>query len=178
MITRILKLRELGIGAIVTAAIVGFGLVASTSVIANGVMHQLHVGGPDGCTGSGLSPGCDKNFSLTAIQFGDGSVKGKYTDRFAGVDGFHADIDCLHVEEFGDVKVAWVSGIITKGTVNGGTFDLEGFPVWTAAVDIGTSAQDAPRDALSFSFIGDPTPCTDMPEFPPIETFEGQVTIK
>ena len=180
MITKILKLRELGIGAIVTAAIVGFGLVASSSVIANGVILSVHVGGPDTC---GNNPGCDKNFSLSAIQFADGSVKGQFTDRLGrgGREGFHATLDCLVVIDspfpFEGGKMAWVSGTITKGIFQ--EQDLAGLPVWAAAIDWGTSANDVP-DLITISFIGDPAPCYTFPNPAGNGGFldRGQVTIK
>jgi hypothetical protein len=185
MIMKILKLRELGMGAIVTAAIVGIGLVASSSVIANGVIFSVHVGGPDTC---GNNPGCDKNFSLSAIQFADGSVKGQFTDGFSGGggEGIHATLDCLVVIDspfpFEGGKAAWVSGTITKGmntNSRGETTDFAGLPVWAAVVDLGTSANDFP-DLITISFIGDPAPCYTFPDPMGNGGFldRGQVTIK
>lgn len=164
--------------ALALAASSVLGLTLSGSVFGNGVVNQVHVGGPDICAAFGLNPGCDKNFSLSARKFADGSVSGQYVDRWVGTgNGFIAEVDCLHVEEFGDVKVAWVSGFVKQGSSDG--VDLAGLPVWTAAVDIGTSAQDEfPRDVMTFSFLGDATSCTTMPGFPGIPSFQGQVTIK
>jgi hypothetical protein len=39
------------------------------------------------------------------------------------------------------------------------------------------SANDPP-DAISFSFIGDPTPCTDAPPRPLFPMTGGQVTVR
>ena len=180
MITKILKLRELRTGAIITAAILGFGLVASPSVIANGVVHRVHVGGPDLC---GNNSGCDKNFSLSAVEFADGTVKGQFTDRFGGGggQGFHATLDCLVVIDspfpFLGGKMAWVSGTITEGMFLGQ--DLAGQPVWAAAIDWGTSAKDNP-DLITFAFIGDARLCNTFPDPEGIGGFldRGQVTIK
>jgi hypothetical protein len=186
MITQILKLRKLGIGAIVTAAIVGFGLVASPSVIANGVILSVHVGGEDTCLPK--SRACDKNFAFSAIKFADGSVNGQYTDQFAGGgrEGIHATLDCLVVADspapFEGGKIAWVSGTITKGMLtnsNGETINLAGESLWAAAIDLGTSANDA-IDLISVSFIGEDTPCYMFPNPGNNGGFlnRGQVTIK
>ena len=165
------------ITTLASAAIAIAGLAFSGATFSNGVVNQIHVGSSDLCAAFGLNPGCDKNFSLSAIKFADGSVRGQYTDRFGGGggQGFHATIDCLHVEDYGFAKVAWVSGVIQKGLT--GTDDLAGQPVRTAAIDWGTSAQDDPSDFISFSYIGDPTPCYEQPDFAWGE-FRGQVTIK
>ena len=186
MFSKILKLRELGIGAIVTAAIVGFGLAASPSVIANGVILSVHVGGEDTC--APRSPACDKNFAFSAIKFADGSVKGQYTDQFAGGgrEGIHATLDCLVVADsqppFAGGKIAWVSGTITKGqltNLNGDTINVAGLPVWAAAIDLSTSANEFP-DLISVSFIGDARPCDMYPDPGNNGGFlsRGQVTIK
>ena len=166
------------IAAISSAAIVMAGLILSGTAFSNGVVNQIHVGSADICAAFGLNPGCDKNFSLSAVKFADGSVRGKFTDRFGGGggQGFHATIDCLEVVDFGFAKVAWVSGVIEKGM--NGTDDLAGQPVWTAAVDWGTSANDDPSDFISFSYILDSTPCYQTPDFTPFGDFRGQVTIK
>lgn len=160
----------------VMAAIAGLAL--SGTVYSNGVSHQIHVGGPDICSDFGFKPGCDKNFSLTAVQFADGSVRGQYVDRFGGRggQGFHATLNCLHVVDLGFGKIAWVSGIISKGM--SGDDDVAGQPVWTAAIDLATAANDEPRDIISFSVIGDPTPCYEEPNFVGFQAFQGQVTIK
>ena len=172
-----MKLREVRLGAIVTAAIVGFGLVASTGVIANGVVHSVHVGGPDIC---GFNPGCDKNFSLSALEFADGSVTGKLIDRWAGGgrEGFHATIDCIYVDDYFGGKIAWVSGMVIEGMA--GDQDLAGMPVWAAAVDWGKSNNDD-ADAITFSIIGDPTPCYEQPDplgVPAGFLYRGQVKVK
>lgn len=160
------------------------GLTFSGSVFSNGVVHSVHVGGADGC---GDNPGCDKNFSLSAIQFADGSVTGQLVDRFnanGGKDGIRATIDCLVVDDFQlGGKVSWVSGTIVKGQFtrsNGEVLDFAGLPVWTAVVDWGTSNGDNP-DLITFSRIGNATPCYDRPDVDPNDVFalfDGQVTIK
>ena len=187
MISKILKLRQLVTGTFVTAAIVGFGLVASPSVIANGVILSAHVGGADTC--APRSPACDKNFAFSAIKFADGSVIGQYTDRFAGggLEGFHATLDCLVVADatpfgFGVGKAVWVSGTVTRGQFtnsNGDAINLAGLPVWAAAIDLGTSANET-TDIITFSFLGDASPCDTFPN--PGNNggllSRGQVTIK
>lgn len=70
---------------------------------------------------------------------------------------------------------AWVSGIVTSGNIFG--FDLTGFPVGTRVRDNGTSAKDPP-DEISFSFLGDPTPCTAAPNYPFLTKTKGQVKVQ
>lgn len=148
-------------------AILGAAITAHAQVV-----HRAHVGGPDVCEGAfGLEPGCNANFSLNALEFADGSVGGNYTDRFGDGDGFHAKIDCLSI----DGNDAWVSGVITHGTLGGA--DLAGQPVITRVRDNGTSAND-PADELSFSFIGDGTPCYDQPDLALFSAPQGQVVVE
>lgn len=167
---------------VVSLVAVAVALILTTVAFAKGpVVHRVSVGGPDACALLDLThPGCDGDFSLTAIEYADGSVSGQYTDRFANGDGFHAVIDCLVV----DGNQAWVSGVITSGRFTdpdtGEVFDLAGLYVWTTAVDNGTSAND-PVDQISFSFIDfEPVPCTDATELdaPLFDAPEGQVTVK
>jgi hypothetical protein len=171
--------RSVGPVVAVSLVVAAVALVLTTMAWATGpVVHTVSAGGPDACVAFGAEhPGCDGNFSLTAIQYADGSVSGQYTDRFARGDGFHAVIDCLVVEG----NQAWVSGVITQGTFTdpdtGEVFDLAGLYVWTTVVDNGTSAND-PVDEISFSFIDVvPTPCTETPDAPLLAAPEGQVTV-
>ena len=147
-------------------------LGASTLTQANNmqVMHRVHVGGPDACDSFGLPQGCDANFSITAMAFANGKIVGKYTDRFAGGDGFQATIDCLSVNG----NDAWVSGTITKGHF--GDFDFAGLPVITRVRDNGVSQQDT-ADQIGFSFIGDPTSCDMQPDMPLNDVTQGQVVV-
>lgn len=141
------------------------------------VVHHVSAGGPDACIAFGFEhPGCDANFSLSAIEYADGSVTGQYTDRFAQGDGFHAVLDCLVV----DGTNAWVSGVITQGTFtlqSGAVVDLTGFPVATRVKDRGTSSTD-PADQISFSFIDDATPCTLKVDYPLLDAPQGQVVVR
>ena len=60
----------------------------------NGVVHKVSAGGAD----VDFSDHTDANFSLTAIQYGDGSVKGEWSDQFGQSDGgIHVAVDCLDV---------------------------------------------------------------------------------
>jgi hypothetical protein len=127
-------------------------LLAAIPALAGRPVHSVHVGTPDAqgiCFDPG--PGCEANYSLTAIEYADGSVSGQYTDQSGhGTGGFHAVIDCLVVEG----NQAWVSGIITHETY---TDDGEyvGWPVSARVVANGTSAGDPP-DQITFSNIGEP----------------------
>jgi len=112
------------------------------------------------------------SFALTAKMYADGSMSGQYTDQFPQIGGgFHAVLNCVSVVG----NDAWVSGVITSGTADGQ--DLTGVPVATRVRDNGTSSKD-PADLLGFSFIGDPTPCTDHIDYPMFEAPHGQVMIK
>jgi hypothetical protein len=158
-------------------------MLATTVVLAEGpVVHEVSVGGPDACEGFGLKPGCDKNFSLSALAYDDGSASGQWTDRWGGgLGGFHADIDCLVV----DGNTAWVSGVVTQGVYRdpetGEEFDLAGLAVGTMVRDNGTSAND-PADQISYSaFEIDGPPydvCTAMSEYPLFDAPQGQVKVK
>jgi hypothetical protein len=146
-------------------------LMLATAAAATGpVLHRVTAGGPDACEALGLKPGCDGNFSLVATEYADGSVKGQYTDRFANGNGFHAVIDCVSVVG----NEAWVSGVIISGSFDG--FDLTGLPVAARLADNGTSAND-PADQISFSIIGDPTPCTDHAPYDLFDLPQGQVRV-
>ena len=152
-------------------------LVGFTTPALAQVIHRVHVGGPDACVGFNLTPGCDANFSLVALEFANGRVGGQYTDRFSvagGGGGFTASIDCISV----DGDDAWVSGVVTHGSIPGDPpTDLAGLPVWTKVRDNGTSAND-PADQIGFSFLGDDTPCDEQPEGDVFDAPQGQVKVK
>src|SRR4029077_9167873 len=127
-------------------------LVAATAR-ADGVQHVVSVGGHD----QDPTGNTDANFSLVAIQYGDGHSSGQWTDQFGqGQGGIHVQVNCVFVAG----NEAWISGIISSGNFNGA--DLSGLPVITRVQDNGKSAKDPP-DAISFSFIGNATPCTVAP---------------
>jgi hypothetical protein len=157
--------------SVLTMAVALALMLTTMASAASPVVHRVSAGGPDACIAFGFEhPGCDGNFSLHATQYADGSVKGQYTDRFARGNGFHAVIDCLSVVG----NDAWVSGVITSGTFDG--IDLAGLPVATRVRDNGTSAND-PADQISFSFLGDATPCTVNVPYPLLDTPQGQVKV-
>jgi hypothetical protein len=182
---RISRNRLAGISSALAMALVLALMLVTAALGAKGpVVHHVLAGGPDACVAVGAEhPGCDGNFSLSAREYADGSVSGQYTDRFSqafGGGGFHAVIDCLSV----DGNDAWVSGVITRGTFplgDGEVLDITGFPVAARVRDNGTSANDPP-DQISFSNIGDPTPCTDRPTESPFYDLsavpEGQVKVR
>ena len=173
---RITRKRLAGISSALTIVL---ALVLATTASAGGrVAHRVSAGGPDACMFFGFEhPGCDGNYSLVAHKYADGSVSGQYTDRFARGDGFHAVIDCLSVVG----NDAWVSGVITHGSFTdpdtGEVFDLAGLPVATRLRDNGTSANEPP-DQITFSFLGDPTPCTAQTPSQLFDAPEGQVRVR
>ena len=126
-------------------------LQVATSIASSPIVHKVSVGGPDFCDAFGLKPGCDKNYSLIAIQYADGSVKGEYNDQFGvplstgkSVQGV---ITCLSVVG----NDAWISGIVTQGPDTGNPFA-------SRVRDNGDSANDPP-DQLGGSWQ-DSRPCT------------------
>jgi hypothetical protein len=133
------------------------------------VVHRVTASGSDA---DFIGPGGDANFSLVGLLRADGSASGQWTDQFGhGNGGFHAAIDCVHVVG----NQAWVSGTVTSGNFQGA--DLTGLPVITRVADNGRSANDPP-DQISFSFLGDPTPCTAAPNLPLFDKTRGQVTVQ
>ena len=166
------KIKRSAVGSSIVALILG--AVLATGTWAGGrVLHHVSVGGPDACEAFDLEVGCDANFSLNAVQFDDTTVNGQYTDQFGhGNGGFHAVIDCLYVNG----NEAWVSGVITHETYSG-TGDGVGLPVATRVVDNGNSKKDPP-DQISFSWIGDDRPCTEMVDYPVYDKPRGQVKVR
>lgn len=147
-------------------------LIAAAPVFGNGVVHFVSAGGPDACYPD--QPGCDSNYSLNAVQYADGSVKGQFTDKWTNGYGFHAKIDCLVVEG----NEAWVSGVITSGRTASG-FDLVGIHITTRVKDNGTSAND-PLDQISGSFFSwpeDGIDCNDQIPLTLWDTPQGQVNV-
>lgn len=142
------------------------GLLAS-SANSNGVVHRVSVGGAD----QDQTVHTDANFSLVAIEYGDGRMAGQWTDQFGQSDGgVHIDVNCVFVQG----NQAWVSGIIKSGNFQGA--DLSGLPAITRVADLGTSANDPP-DAISFTFIGVAAPCTAAPNLPLLPMTNGQVKV-
>jgi hypothetical protein len=143
----------------------GGPLVASQG---NGVVHRVTVGGHD----ADIFGHTDANFSLVAIEHGNGDVTGQWTDQFGqGDGGIHVEVNCLRVIG----NNAWVSGIVKSGNFNG--VDVTGQPVITRVADFGTSNDDPP-DAISFSFIGLAIPCTAAPQLPLLPMTDGQVKVE
>ena len=149
-------------------------LVVSAAVSAAGrIVHSVHVGGPDACIEQPQVPGCERNFTLVALQDADGNVRGQYDDEFSGdaTGGFHAVVTCLSISG----NDAWISGLITKGTYNG--IDIAGWPVATRVEDNGVSAND-PADKISYSFLNDARSCTEQVAYPLYDMPKGQVSIR
>jgi hypothetical protein len=145
-------------------------MLASAAARADGVVHQVSVGGAD----QDATNHTDANFSLSAVEHGNGTVTGQWSDQFGqGQGGIHVQVNCLLVQG----NEAWVSGIISSGNFNGA--DLSGLPVITRVQDNGKSANDPP-DAISFSFIGNATPCTGGPalNLQLVPMTAGQVTVR
>ena len=143
-------------------------ILAAVAARADGVVHKVSVGGHD----QDPTNHTDANFSLSAVEHGNGSVTGQWTDQFGqGQGGIHVQINCLFVQG----NEAWVSGIISSGNVGG--VDVSGLPVITRVQDNGKSANDPP-DAISFSFIGNAASCTTAPNLALVPMTGGQVTVR
>jgi hypothetical protein len=145
----------------------------------NGVVHRVSVGGHDADI---FNPPfiirADKNFSLIAIEHGDGSVTGQWIDMFGKdadgnpVGGVHIDVDCLSVVN----NQATIGGVITNGTLNG--VDVTGQRALTRVWDNGKSANDPP-DEISFSYFPTFNRTCTAPGFPlaRLVMTDGQVTV-
>ena len=167
------KLKAWRVMALVASLVLAMGPVAGAS--ASRVVHRATAGGPDFCEAFGLPPGCDANFSLTALQMADGSVTGEYHDQFSdpisGIRGIHVAVDCLNVIG----NQAWVSGVITHSRIPGAV----GLDVVSTVVDNGRSAND-PADEISFAIFGTGIDCNAAPAFgfPLFSVPQGQVVVQ
>jgi hypothetical protein len=137
------------------------------------VIHHVTAGSPDACAALGLPQGCDASFSLTAVMFADGSVRGQYNDKLKGSDGLHGTVDCMII----DGNSAIIGGVITNG--NEDISYAEGTRFVTMVVDNGTSANDDP-DQISFSYGVGEGVCGDFvgAAFPLLDLTAGQVVIR
>ena len=129
----------------------------------------------------GSGPGFDKNYSLLAFKYADGTGSGKLVDRYSGGGGLglKADIDCVHVIG----NTAWVSGIVTQGQVtdlDGNPFDVSGFYVRTRVQDNGDNNDPANPDKVAFTQIRSSAPFTCANMFTSIfwDMPGGQVTVR
>jgi hypothetical protein len=151
------------------AAAPSLGPLSASSVSNNGVVNRVSVGGSD----QDATNNTDANFSLIAIQTGDGSISGQWSDQFGqGQGGVQVNVNCLRVVG----NQAWIGGIIRSGSTGQGGVDLSGLPALTRVADLGRSANDAP-DAISFTFIGLAVQCTAQPNLPLLAMTGGQVTV-
>lgn len=151
------------------AAAASAGALSASSVSNNGVVNRVSVGGSD----FDATLNTDANFSLIALEKGDGSISGEWTDQFGqGQGGVHVDVNCLRVVG----NQAWIGGIIRSGSTGQGGVDLSGLTALTRVADLGKSANDQP-DAISFTFIGLAIQCTAQPNLPLFAMTGGQVTV-
>jgi hypothetical protein len=149
----------------VAAAILAFA--AATTNAQSPMINFVHAGGSDiedpDLPGSG--PGFDKNYSLIAIKYADGTARGRLVDRFAGGGGLglKGDIDCVHVVG----NTAWLSGVITQGATldaDGNPVSLVGYYVRTRVQDNGDNNDPANPDRVAFTQWRNtlPFPCANM----------------
>jgi hypothetical protein len=144
------------------------GLLASSQA-SSGVVNRVSVGGSD----QDATLNTDANFSLIALEKGDGTIAGEWSDQFGqGQGGVHVDVNCLRVVG----NQAWIGGIIRSGSTGAGGVDLSGLPALTRVADLGKSASD-PADAISFTFIGLAVQCSAQPNLPLLAMTGGQVTV-
>lgn len=151
----------------VVALVAGLLLAISPAASADSVIHKVSVGSSDILP----PPGTDANFSLSAIEHGDGTITGQWQDTFFGRGtpalALHVQVDCLVVVG----NEAWVSGVITRPAL------FAGLSAVTRVSDNGTSANDPP-DQVSFTFIDTGFTCTDQPDLPLFDLINGQVTVQ
>jgi hypothetical protein len=141
------------------------------------VVHSASAGSPDICSSVGDKPGCDANFSLTAIQYANGSVKGQWVDRASQVNGgggVHVAVNCLNVID----NRAYISGVITQGNS-----DQIGQLALTKVVDNGHSQKDPPDEiSITINFPGLDVDCNGAPAFddviPLFAIPQGQVVVR
>lgn len=141
------------------------------------VAHSVSAGSPDVCSAVGDKPGCDANFSLTAIQYANGSVTGQWVDRVSQVNGgggTHVAVNCLNVID----NRAYISGVITQGNS-----DQIGQLALTKVVDNGRSQKDPPDEiSVTINFPGLDVDCNGAPAFdgviPIFAIPQGQVVVR
>lgn len=132
-------------------------------------IHRVSMGSSDICVGGGLSPGCDQNLSLVALEMADGTITGQFIDVFSvpfprgrGTI-IQASVTCLSVSG----NEAWVGGVITGP-------NFTGFPIVIRVRDNGTSQRDPPDQSSILEAFG--PDCTTQPDLTLFDIF-GQVKI-
>jgi len=141
------------------------------------IVHRASLGSADACEAYGEPTGCNADFSLTAIEYADGTVTGQWSDP-TGRDGHepgHVAVDCLIVTG----NQAVIGGVVTQSAD----------PVWigrraiTKVVDNGTSARDPP-DQIGYTILilpGSPKQdCEDWADswFRLFQLNNGQVVVR
>ena len=176
-------IRVKGYFSLVASAIVFVVLTSTLNVIAQSqIVNFVHAGGSDieDPRIPGTGPGFDKNYSLLAFKFADGTASGKLVDRYAGGRlGLKADIDCVHVVG----NMAWVSGVITQGRTldaDGNPVDITGYYVRTRVQDNGDNSDPANPDRVSFTQFRNTAPFVCSAMFMPTlwDMPGGQVTVR
>ena len=131
------------------------------------IVNIVHAGGSDIQDPDlpGSEPGFDKNYSLVAFKFADGTASGKLVDRYSGGGGLglKGDIDCVHVVG----NTAWLSGVITQGRTldaDGNPVDITGYYVRTRVQDNGDNTDPSNPDRIAFTQYRNsaPFPCANM----------------
>ena len=151
------------------------------------IVNSVHVGGPDLEDPDfpfDSGPGVDKNFSLAAFKYADGTAGGRFTDRWGpgiGLQGttvFRASIDCAHVVG----NNAWVSGVVNQGLYIGetGEIDITGWYVSARVQDNGNNNNPSNRDRIGLSIFNDTEPfdCTQMWDDELFDMPRGQVRVR
>ena len=154
--------RFVGVALALAVGGIATPLLTSGASATSPIVHRVSAGTPDACRAFDAKPGCDRNYSLTATEYADGSVSGELTDSspFGNV---HGVIDCLVVEG----NRAWLSGEVKN------TSDLY---FLTSVADNGTSANNP--DQTSFTDVShEPQDCSTQEDMPLFEVPEGQVKV-
>jgi hypothetical protein len=140
----------------------GFSVQAQSPLV-----HFVSAGGPDIADPDfpGSGPGFDKNFSLVAFKYSDGTSAGVLVDRWSGGPGLglRAQIDCVHVVG----NTAWMTGVVTQGNtldLYGNVVSLAGYYVRTRVQDNGDNTDPLNPDKIAFAITRASAPfvCTAM----------------
>lgn len=172
--------------SVLCTLVVGAGVALTTTMPVRAqaqIVNFVSAGGSDindpDLDGSG--PGFDKNYSLVAFKFADGTARGLLIDRNAGGGGLglRADIDCVHVVG----NTAWISGIVTQGQfidLDGNVISEVGWYVRTRVQDNGHNKGQGEPDRISFTQVRRSAPfvCSNMFQLAFWDMPGGQVTVR
>ena len=175
--------RAAGLMPVLLLAMMIAGMGTVTGNAQSAIVNFVHAGGPDiqDPDFPGTGPGFDKNYSLVAFKYADGTAAGNLIDRYAGGggQGLKANIDCVHVVG----NTAWLSGVITQGAIldsEGNPVSIVGYYVRTRVLDNGDNIDPANPDKVAFTQFRSSAPfvCSSMFTSTFWDMPGGQVTVR